>query len=59
MNDILSVPIGDFENEIPLSFPSVETSLSDPGFPHISPWEMYHARMEPFTRFSPPHNWNT
>ncbi|MGB3861805.1 MAG: hypothetical protein WA915_06950, partial [Candidatus Aminicenantaceae bacterium] len=44
-----SVPIGDFENT--LSFPSAETSLGRRGFPHISPWEMYHARLEPFSQF--------
>jgi len=57
MNDVPSAPIGDFENT--LSFPSEETSLGRGGFPHISLREMYHARMEPFTRFSPPHNWDT
>jgi len=57
MNDVPSVPIGDFENT--LSFPSEETSLGRGGIPHISPWEMYHARLEPFSRFSPPHNRNT
>ncbi len=25
---------------------------SDPGFPHISPWEMYHARQALLTVFS-------
>jgi len=36
MNDVPSVPIGDFENEIPLSFPSVETSLGS-GLPSHLP----------------------
>jgi len=54
MNDIQSIPIGDFENT--LSFPGEETSLGQGGFPHISFQEMYHARKEPFSRFSPTHN---
>jgi hypothetical protein len=53
MNDVSSVPIGDYENT--LSFPSEETSLGRRGFPHISLREIYHARLEPFSRFSPPH----
>jgi hypothetical protein len=35
MNDIPSVPIGDFENEIPLSFPSEETSLGSGLYSHL------------------------
>ena len=50
MNDVPSVPIGDFENT--LSFPSEETLLGRGGFPHISPWEMCHARSALHTVFS-------
>ncbi|HUU52117.1 MAG TPA: serine hydrolase domain-containing protein [Candidatus Heimdallarchaeota archaeon] len=50
MNDVPSVPIGDFENT--LSFPSEETSLGQGGFPHISPREMYHAHPSLLTVFS-------
>jgi len=50
MNDVPSVPIGDFENT--LGFPGEETSLGRGGFPHISPWEMYHARPALLTVFS-------
>jgi len=35
-----------------LSFPSVETSLGQGALPHISPWEMYHARPALLTVFS-------
>jgi hypothetical protein len=35
-----------------LSFPGEETSLGRGGFPHISPWEMYHARPYLLTVFS-------
>ena len=50
INDLPSVPIDDFENT--LSFPSEETSLGRGGFPHISLWEMYHARPALLTVFS-------
>jgi hypothetical protein len=59
MRDIPSFPIGDFENEIPISFPGEETSLDRGDFPHISFQEISHARMEPSIRFSPPHKWKT
>jgi len=49
MNDVLSVPNGDFENT--LSFPSEETSLGC-GLPSHLPWEMYHARPALHTVFS-------
>ncbi|MGD8538160.1 MAG: hypothetical protein PVI66_05525, partial [Candidatus Aminicenantes bacterium] len=50
MNDDAKVPIRDFENT--LSFPSEETSLDRGGFPHISQWEMFHARPAFHTVFS-------
>jgi hypothetical protein len=36
--------IGDFENEIPIYFPSEETSLDCGGLPYIFNREMSHAR---------------
>jgi len=44
------IRIHDIKNT--LSFPSEETSLGRGGFPHISPWEIYHARPALLTVFS-------
>ena len=50
MNDTLSAQIGGIKNT--LSFPSGETSLGRGGFPHVSLWEMHHARPALLTVFS-------
>jgi hypothetical protein len=44
MNDVPSVPIGDFEISKTLSVSPARKLRSVSGLPHISPWEMYHAR---------------
>ncbi len=49
MNNISSIPIGDFKNA--LSFPSEETSLGS-GLPSHPRWGMYHARPALLTVFS-------
>jgi hypothetical protein len=52
MIDTPKVPIYDFENEIPRSFPSEERSLDRGDFPPISSWGMPHARSILHTFFS-------
>lgn len=34
-------------------FSPVMKRRSGPGFPHIFPWKLSHARMQPFSRFCP------
>jgi hypothetical protein len=64
MNDVPSAPIGDFENEQRdirrilsiLDVGTVSQTVRSGNGPYK---KRNHARMEPFSRFSPPHNWNT